>query len=121
MKNHIRKTLPENKQTIMTYQSKELSTKFNVKVKAELCYQNNLVYHGKCPYQTCTGDYIRETEFRIKERIIDHNKRGKNSHILKHSREKGHKFTVTYEAKISKYWVIIIVQLSNGRLVKFYS
>ena len=54
MKTHIRKTLPENKQTIMTYQSTELSTKFNVKVKAEFCYQNNLVYHGKCPNETCT-------------------------------------------------------------------
>ena len=26
----------------------------------------------------------------MKERIIDHNKRDKNSHILKHSREEGH-------------------------------
>ena len=35
-------------------------------------------------------DYIGETDGRIKERIIDHNKSDKNSHILKHSRKEGH-------------------------------
>ena len=74
----------------MTYQSKKLSTKFKVKDKAELYYQSNLVYYGNCPNQTCIEDYIGETDRRIKERIIDHNKRDKNSHILKHSREEGH-------------------------------
>ena len=74
----------------MTYESTKLSTKFNVKDKTEFYHQSNLVYYGKCPNQTCTEDYIRETERRIKERVIEHNKRDKNSHILKHSREEGH-------------------------------
>ena len=39
MKKYIRKTLPENVQTIMTYQSKKWSTKFNVKDKTEFCHQ----------------------------------------------------------------------------------
>ena len=50
----------------------------------------HLVYYGKCPNQTCTEDYIGETDCRITERIIDHNKRDKYSLILKHSREGGH-------------------------------
>ena len=33
---------------------------------------------------------IGETEHRIKEIIADHNKRDKNSNILKHSREEDH-------------------------------
>ena len=90
IKKYIRKTLPENVQAIVTYQSKRLSTKFNVKDKTEFYHQSNLLYYGKCPNQTCTEDYIGETDRRIKERIIDHNKRDKNSHILKHSREEGY-------------------------------
>ena len=49
-----------------------------------------MVYYGKCLNQTCTKDYIGETDHRIKERIIDHSKRDKNSHILKRSPEEGH-------------------------------
>ena len=34
-----------------------------------------------------TKDYIGEMDRRNKEKIIDHNKRNNNSHILKHSRK----------------------------------
>ena len=61
----------------------------------------------------------RETDRRTKERIIGHNKREKSSHILKDSRKE--KVTVSYGTKVSKYLVTIIVQLSNGRLVRLYS
>ena len=71
MKKHIRKTLPENVQTIVTYQNKKLSTKLNVKDKTEFYHQSNSVYYGKCPNQTCTEDYIGETDCRIKERSND--------------------------------------------------
>ena len=72
IKKHIRKTLPEKVQAIVTYQCKKLHTKFNVKEKTEFYHQSNLVYYGKCPN-------YRETDRRIKEIIIDHNKRDKNS------------------------------------------
>ena len=58
MEKHIRKTLPENVQVIVTYQSKKLSTKFNIKDKTEFYHQSDLIYYGKCPNQTCTEDYI---------------------------------------------------------------
>ena len=58
MEKHIRKTLPENVQAIVTYQIKKLSTKFNIKDKTESYHQNNLVYYGKYFNQTCTEDYI---------------------------------------------------------------
>ena len=90
MKKHIRKILPEKVQPIVAYQSRKLSTKFNINDKKEFYHQSNLVYHGKCLNKTCTEDYIPETDCRIKKRIIDHNKRDKNSHILHYFREKGH-------------------------------
>ena len=81
----------------MTYESTKLSTKFNVKDKTEFYHQSNLVNYGKCPSQICTEDYyIKETNHRIKERIIDHNRRDKNSHIPRDFRH-------TYGTKISKY------------------
>ena len=118
MKKHIRKTLPENVQAIVTYQSTKLSIKFKVKDKIEFYHQIDLVYYGKCPNQTCTEDYTGETDRRIKERIIEYNKRDKYSHILKHSREEGqtHIWDKDFKALVNNYR-----QLSNGRLVKLYS
>ena len=75
---------------MVTYQSKKLSSKFKVEDKTEFYHQSNLVYYEKRSNQTCTEDYVGETDRMIEERIINHNKRDKNSHILKHSREKGH-------------------------------
>ena len=48
-----------------------------LKIKENKIHQSNLVYYGKSPNQTCTEDYFGETDCRIKERIIDHNKRDK--------------------------------------------
>ena len=88
MKKHIKKTLP------VTYQSKNLFTKFHVKYKTfilyKFYYQSNLVYHRKYPFEICREDYIGEADSRIRERIIVRNNRDKNSHILKHSRQEDH-------------------------------
>ena len=46
-----------------------------------------MVYFSCCPNVTCNEIYVGETDSRIKECIIDHNKRGKSSHLLKHTRE----------------------------------
>ena len=73
----------------MTCQSKKLSTKFNVKDKTGFYHQSNLGKLEMSQLHTCTEDYIRETDPRIKQKTIDHNKRDRNSHILKHSHEKG--------------------------------
>ena len=90
MKKHNRKTLRKNIQTIVIYQIKKLSTNLHVKDKTIFYHQSNLVCYGKCPNQTCTEDYIGESDRRIKDRIIDRNKLDKNSYILKHSHEEGH-------------------------------
>ena len=90
MKNQLKKILPDDVNTRISHKSTKLSTKFPVKGKTDSQHQNNVLYHSKCPSQGCHENYIGETNRRIVERIQDHNNRDKNSHLLKHAREKGH-------------------------------
>ena len=77
---------------MVTYQSKKLASKFPVKDKIDFQHQNNFVYCGKCPNPNCKDDQIGETDRRVIERVIEHNKRDKSPicHMLKHSRDKLH-------------------------------
>ena len=75
---------------MVTYQSKKLVSKFPVKDKIDFQHQNNVVYYGKCPNPNCKDDYIGETDRRVIERVIDHNKRDEKSHMLQHSCGKFH-------------------------------
>ena len=90
MKNQLKKTLPDDVNTRINYKSTKLSTKFPVKDKTDFQHKNNVVYHSKCPIQGRHGNYIGELNIRIAERIQDHNNKDKNSHLLKHAREKGY-------------------------------
>ena len=90
MKKQLKKVLPDNVKTVVTYQNKKLASKFSMKDKIDFQHQNNVVYYGKCPNPNCKDDYIGETDRRVIERVIDHNKRDKKSHMLKHSRVKLH-------------------------------
>ena len=90
MKKHLNNSRLTDFKTRVTYQSKKLGTKFQLKDRTKFRQQNNLVYYSNCPDKTCNEDYVGETDSRIEERIIDHNKRDKNSHLLKHSRERNH-------------------------------
>ena len=86
VKKHLNKSLSTKDKTTVTYQSKQLGTKFQLKDKTKLHHQNNLVYYSKCPVKKCNEGYVSERD----RRTIDYNKREKNSHLLKHSREKNH-------------------------------
>ena len=100
MKKHLNKSLPTEVKTIVTYQSKKLETKFQLKYKTRFNQQNNLVYYSKCPNKTSNEDYVGETDRRIEERITDNNKRDKNSHLLKHSREKNRQHACENDVKV---------------------
>lgn len=80
----------QHKKTIVTYQRKKVSTKFYVKDKTNFCQKNNIAYLGKCPNENCRHDYTGETDRRIEERIMNQNKRDKNSHLPRHSRKMEH-------------------------------
>ena len=65
-------------------------------------------------------DYIRETERRIKERVIEHNKRDKNSHILKHSREEGqnHVWDKDFQVLGNNYRSALKRKISEALIIK---
>ena len=86
----LKKVLPDNIKTMVACQSKKLASKFPLKDKIDFQHQDNVVYYGKCPNPNCKDDYRGETDRRIIDRVIDHNKLDKKSHMLKHSRDKLH-------------------------------
>ena len=90
MKKNLSKALPDKVKTMITYQGTKLSTKFNIKDQTKFHHKNNIVYYGKCPNENCKDDYVGETDRRSIERIIDHNKRDKKSHLLKHAQKENH-------------------------------
>ena len=61
MKKQLKKTRPEDVNTMISYRSTKLSTKFPVKDKTDYQYKNNVVYHSKCPSEGCHENYFEET------------------------------------------------------------
>ena len=90
MKRQLKKSIPSNVKTCIPYEGTKLSTQFPVKDGTKFEHRDNIVYFSRCPNVTCNKTYVGETNRRIKERIIDHNKRDKNLHLLKHAREIEH-------------------------------
>ena len=72
----------------VSFKSKKLSSFFSVKDKTKIKHKHNLVYKVTCP--DCPATYIGEAGRRLQERVDDHGGRDKNSHVLKHSLERGH-------------------------------
>ena len=64
MKKHLNKSLPTEVKTTVTYQSKKLGTKFQLKDKTRCNDRNNLVYYSKYLNKTCNEDYVGETDRR---------------------------------------------------------
>ena len=74
----------------VVYNSAKVSQYFNVKDPVPQKYKSDLVYKCTCPEIDCKESYIGETESCFEERITDHNKRDKKSHIYKHSCQNSH-------------------------------
>ena len=79
MKKQVKRTLPNDIKTLISYKSTKFSTKFLVKNETDFQHRENVVNHGKCP-----------SERGIVERMKDHNSKHNSSHLLKHARENGH-------------------------------
>ena len=56
MKKQLKRTLPDDVKTIISYKSTKLSTKFPVKDKTDFQHKHNVVYYGKCPNEGCKDD-----------------------------------------------------------------
>ena len=88
MKKYLIPNLKENTKIQISYTSKKLQSFFNIKDKTPFKHKHNVVYLGTCP--DCSKTYVGQTKCRCEKRIIEHNKRDRNSHILKHSNEAKH-------------------------------
>ena len=58
------------------------------------------ILYGSINCPDCSATYIGETARRMEERVQDHNKRDKNFHVLKHSKERQHKEVNLVDVKI---------------------
>ena len=81
-----------------------------------------MVYLCKCPEINCKQTYIGETKRRIIERVIDHNKRDKNSHVLRHTDTEKHKrvFTDDFTILGSNYRSNFKRKISESLFIKQY-
>ena len=90
MKKTVSISLENGVKPKIVYNSDKLSQHLSLKYPVPQKYKSDLVYKYKCSQIDCNEPYIGETERRFEERITDHNKRDKKSHIYKHCSEKSH-------------------------------
>ena len=91
MKNSLKFVLPENVSTRVIYCGTRLSSKF-VKIKDKTEHQHDIVYHVKCLESRCSEDCTGETARRLSKRVVDHNGRDAQPHLVKHAIKKCHKY-----------------------------
>ena len=71
-KQTLKPHLPNNVQSQVVYNSKKLSSNFNLKYKVEFKHKHDLVYKYECKYISCDATYTGETSRRISERMRNH-------------------------------------------------
>ena len=91
MKNSLKRILPDNVKTRVTYSGQKLSTKLQIKDKTKDQHKHDLAYYSKCPETTCNEDYLGKTRKRIIERSADHCQKDKQLHLLRHALHSNHK------------------------------
>ena len=99
MKSDLRKANEKMKVRIV-YDAKKLGSRFKVKDQTKTQHQHNIVYHATCGNKKCKSDYIGETGRRLNVRATDHNKRDKQSHLLKHAHDTKHRRVWLQDFKI---------------------
>ena len=100
MNNSLKRILPDNVKTRVTYTGQKLSTKLQIKGKTKDQHQHDFVYYSKCPEPTCNEDCLGETGRRIIERSADHCGKDKQSHLLRHALNSNHKTVDVKDFKI---------------------
>ena len=74
----------------MPYVGNKLSTCFCVKDVTDIKHNHVIICQGRSPEIGCIDHYLRETDRRISERVLDHAGRNHNSYLSKNSIESGH-------------------------------
>ena len=81
MKKIVSNSLEDGVKPNVVYNLAKLSQYFNVKDPVRQKYKSYLVYKCTCPQIDCNESNIGETKRLFEERIKDHNKYDKKSHI----------------------------------------
>ena len=82
---NLKSLLPSTVKANIGFTGEKLSRCFQIKDQTKFEHKHDIIYLGTCPEDNCSENYIRESGYRISERIIDHNCRDQKSHIFKHS------------------------------------
>ena len=90
MTKRLKELLRNNFNTKIAFKVRKLNSCFKIKGAFNFEHKHDLAFHGKCPANNCNNGYVGETGRRISERIIDHNGRDANPHLLKEHMEKKH-------------------------------
>ena len=80
----LKKVLPSNGKTRITYKGRKLNSRFQIKDPINEKHKHDLIYYTKCPEASCAEDYVGEKGHRIIEQVADHAEKDKQSHLLKH-------------------------------------
>ena len=67
MNNILKRILPSNVKTRVTYTGQKVDIKFQSKDKTKGQHKHDLLYYNKCPEPTCQEDYIGKTGRKINE------------------------------------------------------
>ena len=90
LKKYLKKTLPANIEADIIFTGTKLSSQLhNIKDPTPFKERHEQTY-SVCNNDNCNDDYIGEIAWRLIERLKDHNRRDKSSHLNKHSIESGH-------------------------------
>ena len=82
IKKQVKKRIPSNIKTYVTYERTKFSTQFPVEDRIKFENRQKVVYSSRCPNVTCNEKYVGEKDRRINERVFDQNKTNKTSHLL---------------------------------------
>ena len=84
----IKRIVPNDINTRITYTGHKLNTRFQIKDKTAQIHKEDLVYYVKCPDQSCNQDYLGETARRIIERTADHSTLRESIEVLRGKKQK---------------------------------
>ena len=112
----IKRIVPNDVNTRITYTRHKLNTRFQIKNKTAQNHKNDLVYNVKCPDQSCNQDYLGETSRRIIKRTAEHSSKDKHSHLFKHACNENHK---PVDIKVISYIKVVDPGYHNNTLKKY--
>ena len=77
MNRRIKRIVPNDVNTWITYTGHKLNTRFQIKDKTTQIHKHHLVYYVKCQNQSCNHDNLGETGHRTIDRRADHSGKDK--------------------------------------------